>query len=171
MIGLPPVLISLIILEFSPMPAIASTIKNLLHSLIGMKKDEGKPKFVVMVVKTEARRKNRIKNGKIFFRSNVLVCSFFALLVRKAANPRVIGIIASVRVSFTVTALSSVAFPKWYMLSQVDAAAVTEEVSLIAVPANTPKAFPECVLKWSILPKAGKVRAAITLKKKITEIA
>ena len=72
-IGFPPVLISLMILEFNPMPAIASTIKNLLHSFTGKKKDAGKPKFVTMVVKTEARRKNKIKKGKIFFRSNVLV--------------------------------------------------------------------------------------------------
>ena len=50
---------------------------------------------------------------------------------------------ARVRVSFTVTALSRVAVPNPHMLSQVAAAAVTEEVSLTAVPAKMPKASPE----------------------------
>ena len=39
-----------------------------------------------------------------------------------------IGIIASVLVSFTVTALSKVAEPRLYMESQMEAAAVTEEM-------------------------------------------
>lgn len=43
-------------------------------------------------------------------------------------NTSVIGMIASVRVSLTVTALFNVSFPRFHMLSQVDAAAVTEEV-------------------------------------------
>ena len=72
-IGFPPVFISLIMLEFSPMPAIASTIKNLLHSLIGKKKDAEMPKLVASVVNTDAKRKNKMKKGKIFFRSNVFV--------------------------------------------------------------------------------------------------
>lgn len=54
-------------------------------------------------------------------------------------NTSVIGIIASVRVSFTVTAVFSVSLPSFHILSQVEAAAVTEEVSLIAVPANNPE--------------------------------
>lgn len=56
------------------------------------------------------------------------------------------------------------------MPSQVEAAAVTEEVSLIAVPAKIPKASPEVVLKPSRWPSVGKRMAASTLKKKITEI-
>ena len=52
------------------------------------------------------------------------------------------GIIAKVLVNLTVTALSKVAVPKLYKLSQVEAAAVTDEVSLTAVPAKIPKAVP-----------------------------
>ena len=66
-----------------------------------------------------------------------LSCSF---LVRQNASASVIGMIASVLVSFTVTALSSVSLPRLYILSQVDAHAVTEEVSLTAVPAKIPNA-------------------------------
>ena len=54
------------------------------------------------------------------------------------------------------------------MPSQAVAAAVTEEVSLIAVPANNPN---PSLLSPSIPPKVGKMRAAITLNRKITEIA
>ncbi len=48
---------------------------------------------------------------------------------------------------------------------------MTEEVSLIAVPANNPKEPPPVVSKPSALPSTGKSTAAMTLKKKITEIA
>ena len=77
--------------------------------------------------------------------------------------------IASVRVSLTVTALFNVSFPRFHMLSQVDAAAVTEEVSLIAVPANSPKEEPLVVSKPRTCPSTGNSTAAMTLKKKITE--
>lgn len=78
---------------------------------------------------------------------------------------------AKVLVSFTVTALSSVAEPRFHMLSHVAAVAVTEEVSLTAVPAKMPKGSPEAMLKPIICPSAGNTSAATTLKKKITEIA
>ena len=52
-------------------------------------------------------------------------------------------------------------------LAQVCPAATTDEVSLIAVPAHMPKPIS---LKPSIAPKVGKRKAAITLKRKITEI-
>ena len=78
---------------------------------------------------------------------------------------------AKVRVSFTVTALSKVSLPRWNIASQVDAAAVTEEVSFTAVPAKIPKASPDVWQKPMSLPKLGKIIAARTLKKKITEIA
>ena len=51
------------------------------------------------------------------------------------------------------------------MLSQVEAAAVTEEVSLTAVPAKMPKASPDAVSKPIALPSQGKISAASTLKK------
>ena len=66
-----------------------------------------------------------------------------------------IGIIASVLVSFTVTALSKVAEPRLYMESQVEAAAVTEEVSFTAVPAKIPKASP---LVWEKTKNGAKHR-------------
>ena len=81
------------------------------------------------------------------------------------------GMMAKVRVSFTVTALSNVAVPSPHMLSQVAAAAVTEEVSFTAVPAKIPKASPEVVSKPMAWPRMGKRMAANTLKKKMTEMA
>ena len=86
-------------------------------------------------------------------------------LPRKNASPKVIGIMASVRVSFTITAFSSVAPPRCHILSHV------EEVSFTAVPANTPKASPFAVLMPIALPKIGNKIAASTLKKNMTEIA
>lgn len=79
--------------------------------------------------------------GKIFLNSTFFP-SALELRVRINARTSVIGMIASVLVSLTVTALSSVAEPSAQSESQVEAAAVTEEVSLIAVPAKIPKASP-----------------------------
>lgn len=53
------------------------------------------------------------------------------------------------------------------MLSAVDAAAVTDEVSLTAVPANTAKPSVPSPIEY---PKTGNISAARILKKKITEI-
>ena len=53
------------------------------------------------------------------------------------------------------------------MPSHAVAAAVTEEVSLMAVPANRPN---PSLLKPSIAPSVGKMRAASTLKRKMTEM-
>ena len=57
------------------------------------------------------------------------------------------------------------------MLSHVEAAAVTEDVSFTAVPAKIPKVSPEVVEKPNAAPNAGKISAARILKRKITEIA
>ena len=101
-----------------------------------------------------------------------MVCfpSFALFLVRINDNPSVIGIIASVLVSFTVTALFSVSLPRFHILSHVDAAAVTDDVSLIAVPAKIPNASPCKVSNPIACPSIGKKIAASTLKKKITAI-
>ena len=63
--------------------------------------------------------------------------------MRINANTNVIGIIANVLVSFTVTALSSVALPSPHILSHVAAAAVTDVALTIAdLPAQyTVKVF------------------------------
>jgi hypothetical protein len=89
--------------------------------------------------------------------------AFLSFFARINASTSVIGIIAKVLVNLTVTALSRVAEPKLYMLSQVAAAAVTDEVSLIAVPAKTPKASSERLEKPSHAPKGGNKIAASTL--------
>ena len=56
------------------------------------------------------------------------------------------------------------------MLSQVAAAAVTDEVSLTAVPAKMPKGPPLVVENPRAWPSIGKKMAARTLKKKMTEM-
>ena len=55
-----------------------------------------------------------------------------------------------------------------WILSQADAVAVTEEVSFTAVPAKRAKPLFE---KFNMSPRVGKINAASTLNKKITEIA
>ena len=120
-------------LVFKPIAAIAITIKNLLNSLIGEVTTAGRLNTVVI---TEASTKNKIKNGKIFLKSTLVPEELFSFFVRTNANTRVIGMIAKVRVNFTMVAASNVLLP--CIPSQAAAAAVTEEVSLIAVPANKP---------------------------------
>lgn len=169
--GLPPVLISFTISVLRPMAAIAMTIKNLLKSFKGENTDESTPAAVAIVVISDAAIKYNIKKGKIFFKLTFLFSSLLFFLVVINAKTKVIGIMARVLVSLTVTALSSVALPKFHMLSHVEAAAVTEDVSLTAVPAKIPKASPEVVSNPMKLPIVGNITAARTLKKKITEIA
>ena len=74
------------------------------------------------------------------------------------------GMMAKVRVSLTTVAWSRVLAPGC-MPSQAAAAAVTDEVSLTAVPAKSPKPSLESP---SRPPKVGKMRAATTLKRKMT---
>ena len=82
--------------------------------------------------------------GNAFFKLNsaAFFPSFAAAFARIRDSPSVMGMMASVLVSFTVTALFKVSLPRFHILSQVEAAAVTEEVSLIAVPAKIPNASP-----------------------------
>ncbi len=78
-----------------------------------------------------------------------------------------IGMMARVLVSLTMVAVSRVLAPEC-MPSQAEAAAVTEDVSLTAVPANRPKPSLE---RPMALPREGKTSAARILNKKITEMA
>ena len=158
---------------FNPTAAIAATIKNLLIVFSGLNIAPSTPNFSAIVVIKDAAIKYRIKNGNIFLKSTDLPVPpfFFAVRVRISASTKVIGIIASVRVSFTVTALSNVRFPRFHILSHVEAAAVTEDVSFTAVPANIPNASPVVVSNPTSFPNIGKITAASTLKKNITEIA
>ena len=150
-------------LVFRPIAAIAMTIKNLLISFKGFVTAAGRWKTVVT---TEASKKNSTKKGKIFFRLTFAPSALcLSRRVRTNASTSVIGMIASVRVSLTIAAASSVLLP--WIPSQACAAAVTEEVSLIAVPANRPKPSLD---RPSSPPSVGKISAAITLNRKITEM-
>ena len=121
------------------------------------------------VVITEASTKKRMKNGKTFL-SEKLLCWLppvrLALAVRQMASASVMGMMASVRVSLTMVAWSSVLAPGC-MPSQAAAVAVTDEVSLTAVPANRPKPSLDSP---SIPPRVGKIRAATMLNRKMTEM-
>ena len=78
-----------------------------------------------------------------------------------------IGMMASVRVSLTMVAESSVLAPGC-MPSHTAAAAVTEDVSLTAVPAKSPKPSSD---RPMAPPRVGNTSAAITLNRKMTEMA
>lgn len=118
-----------------------------------------------MVVMTEARTKNRIKYGRMDFNLTVVPSELWAFLVCTNASTNVMGIIARVLVSFTIVAVSKVLLP--WIPSQAVAAAVTEDVSLTAVPAKRPNPSLESP---KIPPSVGKISAARILNKKITDI-
>ena len=166
-IGFPPDLISFTTLLFNPIAAIAMMIKNLDNSFSGAKTSALTPKLIHTVVMIAAMMKYKMNIGNALFKLNFPAPSpdFAADFARTSDRTSVIGMIARVRVSFTVTAVFNVSLPRFHILSHVDAAAVTEEVSLMAVPVKTPKAFPVVVSKPSALPSTGKRTAAMTLKK------
>ena len=110
-IGLPPILISFTMFVFSPTALIARTIKYLLSVLNGVKKPDGTPRCTQTVVMTDAKTKYRMKKGNTFF-MGIAFPLCFAFLVCHRESTTVIGIIARVRVSFTVTALSKVCEPR-----------------------------------------------------------
>ena len=172
-IGFPPDLINLTTLLLSPIAAIAIIIKNLESSFNGENTSALIPMLTHTVVMIAAIIKYKMNIGNALLKLNLLEPSFVSAvdLARMRDKTSVIGIMASVRVSFTVTAVLRVELPRFHMLSHVEAAAVTEEVSLMAVPANNPKEAPIVVSNPSAFPRTGKRTAAITLKKKITEIA
>lgn len=167
--GFEPVFTSFTMLVFSPTALIARIMKNLLKDFSGEKNSTGTPKEEAIVVMTEAITKYRINIGKTADSFTCLPVDL-DLRARTKANTNAMGIIANVRVSFTVTALSNVAEPSPYKESQVEAAAVTEDVSLTAVPAKIPNASPLVVENPNSAPSVGKSNAASILKKKITEI-
>ena len=103
--GFPPVLISLTIFVLRPMATIARTMKNLLRILTGVKTSVETPKLIATVVITEARIKYKMKKGNMLF-IFAFSPSDFLFFDWKKAMITVIGMIARVLVSFTVTALS-----------------------------------------------------------------
>ena len=126
---------------FSPIAASAQTIKNLLIFLVTATAAAGMEKMLATVA---IAKKPKINHGKI------LVSLKFALIPSPdsafanaslrlmfswiSANTTTVGMIASVRVSFTMVAKSPAASEKAYPV------ATTEEVSLTAVPAQSPNA-------------------------------
>lgn len=164
--GFPPVLTSFIIFVLKPMADIAITIKNLDTVLNGENTSGFIPAAEAIVVISDAPIKKRIKNGKTLLNLKPLVEVPFSERARRKASTSVIGIIASVRVSLTIVAESKALAPGC-IPSHAVAAAVTEEVSFIAVPAKIPKPSFD---KPSIVPRVGNIRAAITLNKNMTEI-
>ena len=122
---------------------------------------------------TEASTKKRMKKGKIFFRSKVPLEVLLPCLdlpgppegegQRDGDDGQGAGALddGGVLQHRAVGAVGRV--------SQVDAAAVTEEVSLIAVPRKEAEAL-AVQAKWP-RQRWGKSRAASTLKRKITEMA
>ena len=86
---------------------------------------------------------------------------FSTFLVRQRAKIRVMGMIIRVRVSLTMVAISPAASEK------EKPAATTEEVSLMAVPAQTPKPVS---LMPKTRPRAGKMKTARMLKRKMVEM-
>ena len=124
--GLPPVLTSLTRSVLRPIAAMARMMKYLERALKGWNRAGSAPATVEAVVMMEARTKNRMKKGKIFFRSKEpletlpprLTCQ-----VRQKARARVMGMMARVRVSLTMVAYSSTAPLVPWRVSQVAAAA------------------------------------------------
>ena len=149
MSGLPPDLMSFTMSVLRPIAAMARTIKKRLSSFTGANTDASIPTAEAAVVMIDAHIKYSINVGNIALMLTDAPSppDCFARRVRRNASASVIGIIASVLVSFTVTAVSSVAEPRLHMLSHVDAAAVTDDVSFTAVPANIPNGSPETVEK------------------------
>ena len=148
-IGLPPVLTSFTILVFMPIAAIAITIKNLDSVLSGVNTPAGTPTVVHTVVMMDASTKYRINIGNARLSEKAsppLLCSVLALWVRHSASTSVIGMIASVRVSLTIVAISSVLLP--WMPSHAEAAAVTE--ADIVTGALGRAALPQLVKDFSL---------------------
>jgi len=161
------------------MAPIAITIKNLLTFFIRAKNPVTILALPPDIIPFPINRSNRlvIIEQSIKYRINLgsmakklifLPSSTPDILVSYRDRQNVIGIIARVLVSFTIVAESRTADPVLWILSHDEAAAVTDEVSFIAVPANMANPLLD---RPNISPKIGNIKAAITLKKKITEIA
>ena len=90
----------------------AIVIKNLLSSLSGANTDDGTPRLMAIVVIREATINHKINIGKAFLKLNP---PSFELLpdcfVLNKARTKVIGIIARVLVSLTVTLYQVSGFP------------------------------------------------------------
>ena len=159
-IAFPPFLIILMRLLFKPIATIAIIMKNLLSSFKGINKSGLTPKLMVIVVIIDAIIKYNMNIGNVLFKLNELLLVFLFCFAVSNDKIKAIGIMARVLVNLTVTALSSVELPSPHILSHVAAAAVTDDVSLIAVPAKIPKASPLTVENPNILPKIGNKIAA-----------
>lgn len=123
--GFPPDLINFTTLLLSPIAAIAIMIKNFDNSFNGANTSALTPIVIHTVVITAAMMKYKMNIGNALFKLNLFDAEsafpdFAADFARIRDNTSVIGIIASVRVSFTVTAVFSVSLPSFHILSQVE---------------------------------------------------
>lgn len=109
--GFPPFFTSLTMSVFSPMAVMAMTMKNLLSVLSGANTDALTPRVVQIVVIRLATMNHKINIGNARLKLKAFDAAF-SRFARASASTSVIGMIASVRVSFTVTALSSVCDPR-----------------------------------------------------------
>ena len=116
-IGFPPDLINLIKLVLSPIAPIAIVMKNFPAVVknadrFASAKTEDNTVFTAEstsprprnVFKTDANKKNKTNQGNIFANCTLLPAVRSSFFERQIASTRVIGIIASVRVSFTIVA-------------------------------------------------------------------
>ena len=159
--GLPPLFTSLTMLVFSPMAPIAITIKNLLSSFNGWVISAGSWNTVVTTEASTQRKARKRENLlKLIFTPPWLL----AWRVRTKASTSVMGIMARVRVSFTMVAVSSVlghgCHPRGGRRRNrggiVDGGSGKQAEPLVG-QARRP-------------PRVGKTSAAIILNRKITEI-
>ena len=111
--GLPPVFMSLTMSVLRPMAAMARTMKNLLSSLRGENTDISIPCRYAYGSNNGSRYKIKYKEGKYLLDAHVSGRIGFLCFSRpQKARMRVMGIIARVLVSLTVTAVSRVDDPK-----------------------------------------------------------
>lgn len=107
-IGFPPLFTNFTTFVLNPIAPIAITMKNLDNSFNGWNVSAGIPAAVATVVIILAPMKKSIKNGNTLRIDTFSPLCSSAFLARYSASPKVIGMIASVLVNFTVTALSNV---------------------------------------------------------------
>ena len=155
-------------LVFKPMAASAATIRNLLAVLAA---DETAGEINPTLLQTATARNPAINQGNREIKL-ILACtwppeplaraSFLFMLTSMSANTITVGIMASVRVSFTMVAKSPAASENAYP------AATTLEVSLTAVPDHKPYAIS---LKPIARPMMGKSTIIAMSKRNVADMA
>ena len=116
------------------------------------------------LVSADMARKPRMNHGKIFERRTLTPgafdCAFFLRWIWIAANTRTAGMMARVRVSFTIVAKSPAASLNAYPV------ATTLDVSLTAVPAHSPNAASDSPIAR---PSSGKTTIITVSNKNVAD--